>query len=147
MRTQSIEERVNNEIALLKAIPQNCLDAYARDNDGLGRILHDFPGSAKHSRTGCWLERYATLHELPFWGQTGQHLEAAGVEHARADWLQNEVYQRNDIAVSAHGPQWADKAEEAMRRLIRERIIAAEALDSKPNVCSMVETDLLEVCS
>lgn len=144
MRTQSIEERVDNEIALLKAMPRECLAAHAdQAPTGLASILHEFPGTEKGTRSGCWLERYATLHELPFWGHTALHLQAAGVGEDRANWLQNEVYHRNDHAVACD--RFTDKAESAMRQLISERIIAAEAMGSKPNVCSMIETELMEV--
>ena len=156
MRMQTIDERVDNEITLLKAMPQDCLKKYVNVRDGgLMSNLHDFPGTRKHSHTACWLERYAMLHQLPFWGDTAHHLEAAGLDHLRANWLQNEVYHLNDHGViktllsseesKSKITASAVEAENAMRQLIHERIIAAEALASKPNVCSMVETEEMEL--
>ena len=136
-------------------MPQNCLKKYGNlQEDGLINSLHDFPGTKHHSHTACWLERYAMLHELPFWGDTGKHLTAAGIDSARARWLQDIVYGLNDQGVfkrehtekeRAEAVAAINKTEKAMRNLIRERIIAAEALASKPNVCSMIETELMEL--
>lgn len=133
MRTPTIEERVDQEIALMKQIP---LAQLKRHNLGIGvEGLHQFPCVSPTARPGCWLERYSALHELTDWTKSFLHLMAAGVSEERARWHESQVYEANDQAAQYPPSDTKGKealmqdAEDHMREFIKERIIAAECMD------------------